>query len=136
MIAIIHSLKCTVPFSIVVPLLSLIVTHCHSLSLFVIHCHSLSLVVPLVVTHCHSLSLVVTRCTIRLSFYKRSSEDTEIFLLTFWSCIKNCLNRNIKVNFKIHDFTTWLTNICKTHIVQYLTKQKQPGNEIWSINRI
>ena len=92
--AIIHSLKCTVPFSYVVPLLSLVITRC------IIRCHSLSLVVPLAVTRsrslsfvvnryhslyhslsflvtccttlCHSLSLVVTRCTTRLSFYKRS----------------------------------------------------------------
>ena len=94
MIAIIHSLKFTVPFSFAVPLLSLAVTHCHSLSLFVTHfhslslvvplvvtrCHSLSLVVPLVVTRCHSLSLVVplvvTRCTTRLFFYKRSEKNT------------------------------------------------------------
>ena len=61
---IIHFLKCTVPFSFVVPLLSLAVTHCHLLSLVVIlavtgcttRCHllyhslyhSLSLDVPLV----------------------------------------------------------------------------------------
>ena len=100
MMAIIHSLECTVPFSFAVPLFSLAVTQCHSLSLFVTHfhslplvvplvvtrchslslvvplvvtcCHSLSLVVPLVVTRCHSLSLVVNRCITRLSFYKRS----------------------------------------------------------------
>ena len=64
--AIIHSLKCTVPFSLVVPLLSLAVTHCYLLSLVVTRCitrcHSLSLVAPLVVTRCHSLSLVVIRC--------------------------------------------------------------------------
>ena len=64
--AIIHSLKCTVPFSLVVPLLSLAVTHCYLFSLFVTRCitpcHSLSLVAPLVVTRCHSLSLVVIRC--------------------------------------------------------------------------
>ena len=99
-VAIIHSLKCTVPFSFVVPLLLLAVTHCHLLSLVVtrcitrchslsfvfILCHSLSLVVPVVVTRCHSLyhslsrvvicchllSFVVTRCTTRLSFYKWS----------------------------------------------------------------
>ena len=57
--AIIHSLKCTMPFSFVVRLLSLSVTHCHLLSLVV------SLVVPLVVTRCHSLPFVVTRCTTR-----------------------------------------------------------------------
>ena len=80
MIAIIYSLKCTVPFSFAVPLLSLAVTHYRSLSLFVtrcttgctIRCHSLSLVLPLVVTRCHSLSLVVTRCATRQSFYKQS----------------------------------------------------------------
>ena len=66
MMVIIHSLKCTVPFSFAVRLLSLAVTHCHSLSLFVTRCHSLSVVVALVVTRCHSLSLfvplVVTCC--------------------------------------------------------------------------
>ena len=59
MMKIIYSLKCTVPFSFVVPLLSLAVIHCHSLSLFVTRCHSLSLVVPLVVIRYHSLSLDV-----------------------------------------------------------------------------
>ena len=61
MMAIIHSLKCTVPFSFAVPLLSLAV-------IIAIRCHSLSLVVPLlslVVIRCHSLyhslSFVVTR---------------------------------------------------------------------------
>ena len=72
--AIIHSLKCIVPFSFAVPLLSLAVTRCYSLSFFFTHFHSLSLVVPLVVTRCHSLSLVVTRCNTRLSFYKRSEK--------------------------------------------------------------
>ena len=68
--AIIHSLKWTVPFSFVVPLLSLAITHCHLQSLvvtrFITRCHSLSFFVPLVVTRCHSLLLVVplvlTRC--------------------------------------------------------------------------
>ena len=91
--AIIHSLKCTVPLSLVVPLLSLAVTHCYLLSLVVTscitcchllslvatlvvtrcttRCHLLSLVVPLIVTCCHSFSLVVTRCTARLSINDR-----------------------------------------------------------------
>ena len=51
------------PFSFVVPLLSLPVTHCHLLSLVVNRCvtryHSLSLIVPLVVFRCHSLTLVI-----------------------------------------------------------------------------
>ena len=80
--AIIHSLKCTVPFSLVVPLLSLAVSHCyllslvvllvatlyhllhHSLSLVVIRCHSLyyslSLFITCCTTRCHLLSFVVT----------------------------------------------------------------------------
>ena len=40
------------------------------------------------------------------------------------------------VNFKIHDVTTWLTNNCNTHIAQYLTKERQPDNETWSIIKI
>ena len=61
--AIIHSLNCKVPFSFVVPLLSLPLTHCHVLSpVFtrcIARCHSLSLGVLLVVTRCHLLSLIV-----------------------------------------------------------------------------
>ena len=67
MMAIIHSLKCTVPFSFAVPLLSLAVTHYHSLPLFVTCCHSLSLVINLCHSLYHSLSLAVTRCHL-LSF--------------------------------------------------------------------
>ena len=84
---IIHSLKCTVPFSLVVPLLSLAVAHCYLLSLVVTCCHSLSLLVTRCTTLCHSLSFVFTRgttrchslsfvdtsqCPTRLSFYKQS----------------------------------------------------------------
>ena len=112
MMAIIHSLTCTVPFSFAVPLLRLAVAYCHLLSLFVTRCHSLSLVaplvvtrchlsslvvplvitrchscslvVPLVVTRCHLLSLVVTRCTTRLSFYKRSETN---WLISKGTCV-------------------------------------------------
>ena len=63
---IIYSLKCIVPFSFVVPLLSLVLTHCHLLAFVVTRhitrCHFLSLVVPVFVTRCHSLSFVITRC--------------------------------------------------------------------------
>ena len=41
-----------------------------------------------------------------------------------------------KVNFKICDVAAWLTNSYNTYIVQYLTKQRQPDNKIWSVNRI
>ena len=40
-----------------------------------------------------------------------------------------------KVNFKMHYVTTWFTNNSNTYITQYLTKVRQPYNEIWSVNR-
>ena len=36
------------------------------------------------------------------------------FVLTFWSCITTTWLG--KVNFKIYDVTTWLSNNCNTHI--------------------
>ena len=59
--AIIHSLKCTVPFSFTVPLLSLAVTRCKSLPLVVTLCHLLHYSLSFVVTRFHSLSLVAIR---------------------------------------------------------------------------
>ena len=108
---IIHSLKCTVPFSLVVPLLSLAVTHCYLLSLVVIRCiiryhllhhslsfvvilchslyHSLSFFITCCTTRCHSLSpvvpLVVTRSTTRLSFYKRSYRSVTFIFQCQWN---------------------------------------------------
>ena len=65
MMAIIYSMKCTVPFSFAVPLLSLAVTHCHLLPLSVTRCitrcHSLYHSMSLVAIRCHSMSFVVTR---------------------------------------------------------------------------
>ena len=46
------------------------------------------------------------------------------------------LDQKVKVNSNIHDVTTQLTSSCNTHIAQYLSKQKQPDNETWSINRL
>ena len=46
------------------------------------------------------------------------------------------LDQNSKVNFKFYDVTVWLTNNSNTHIAQYLEKQRQSDNEIWSVNRI
>ena len=61
--AIIHSLKCTVPFSLVVALPSLLAICCHSLSLFVllivICCHLLYHSLLPVAIGCPSLSLDV-----------------------------------------------------------------------------
>ena len=36
----------------------------------------------------------------------------------------------------IYQITIWLTSICNTHIVQYLRKERQLDNEIWSVIRI
>ena len=44
------------------------------------------------------------------------------------------LDEKDKLNFKIYDVTTWLTNNYNSHIAQYLTKERQPDNEIWSVN--
>ena len=69
------------------------------------------------------------------------SRDIYIFVLTFWSCRKKGLIRKIRlilkftrhklVNKELHPHT--LSNI---HTAQYLTKQRQPGIEIWSSQRI
>ena len=40
-----------------------------------------------------------------------------------------------KINFEIYDVTALLTKNYNTHIAQYLTNERQPGNEIWSVNR-
>ena len=59
MMAVIHSLKGTAPFSFAVPLFSLVVTHCHLLSLFVTRCHSLSLDVTLACVFINDHSFVI-----------------------------------------------------------------------------
>ena len=38
------------------------------------------------------------------------------------------------VNFKIYDVRTYLTNNYNVQIAQYLTKERQPDNENWSVN--
>ena len=108
MMAIIHSLKFTVPFSFAVPLFSFALPHCHSLSLFVTRCTTrcatrcttLCHLLPFVVTHCttrcttrcHLMPFVVTWCTTGLSFYKRSCERVNCEIVTTF-CIKICMLR-------------------------------------------
>ena len=41
------------------------------------------------------------------------------------------LDQKDQANFKIHDFRTWLTNNCNTHIAQYLTKK---GNQTMKLS--
>ena len=41
-----------------------------------------------------------------------------------------------KVSVEIYNVIAWLTNNCNTHITQYLTNNRQPDNEIWSVKGI
>ena len=72
--------------------LSLVVSRCHCCTT---RCnflyHALSLVVIRCTTPCHSLSLVVIRCITRLSFYKRSIQDSHITLLIISTHVYNYL---------------------------------------------
>ena len=116
--AIIHSLKCTVPFSLVVPLLSLAVTHCYLLSLVVTRCitpcHSLSLAAPLVVIRCHSLyhslSFVVTRCT------------TRCHSLSF--VVTRCTTRCHSLSFVFTQCTNRLSFYKRSNLTDFLHDQK------------
>ena len=58
-----------------------------------------------------------------------------LILKARWSCRKNDLIRKM-VKHNIYDIPTWLTNNCKAYIARYLTEEKQPENEVWSVNRI
>ena len=44
--------------------------------------------------------------------------------------------RKNKVQLKISDVTTWLTNNYNTHIAQYFTNYRKLDDEIWSVSRI
>ena len=107
MMVIIHSLKCTVPFSFAVRLLSLAVTHCHSLSLFVTRCHSLSFVVTLCTTCCHLLSFVVNHChslSLDVPLVCLFINDLEFVSMTNKSWVNSqettCENVGLKITFK------------------------------------
>ena len=58
------------------------------------------------------------------------------FLSWFFDHVAQRLDKEDKVNFKIYEVLTFLTNNCNTHINQYLKNVRQSGNEIWSVNRI
>ena len=118
--AVIDSLKGTVPFSFAVPLFSLVVTHCHSLSLFVtrcttrchslslvvIRCHSyhlLSLVVPLVATRFHSLSLDVPLACIFIN-------DHSFVINDVYKNLKQNVNIKVKSKHKVVFHTLYWKN--------------------------
>ena len=44
------------------------------------------------------------------------------FLSWLFGHVEKQLDQKDKVNFKIYEFTAWLTNKCNTHITQYLQK--------------
>ena len=58
------------------------------------------------------------------------------FCLEFLVMKKNGLIRKDKVILKIYDIATWLKNNQNTHTAQYLTKERQPNDKIWPVNRI
>ena len=58
------------------------------------------------------------------------------FCLDFLVMQKRWLDYKDKINFKNYDVTTWLTNNHNTHIAQYPMKERQPDNEICSVNRM
>ena len=57
------------------------------------------------------------------------------FLSRIFGHVAKRVDQKDKVDFKFYDATPWLTNSYNTHIVQYLKKEMQSDNEIWSVNR-
>ena len=55
------------------------------------------------------------------------------WLFGYW---EKQLDKEAKVNFETYDITDWTANNYFTHIAQYLKKEIQSGNEIWSVNKI
>ena len=57
----------------------------------------------------------------------------KIFKCSAWLFVhveEKQLDKKGKVNFKIYDVTGWQINNYKTHIAQYLKKERQSANEI------
>ena len=50
--------------------------------------------------------------------------------------IEKRLDKKAMVDYKVYDVTYRTTNNCNTHITQYLKKQRQSCNEVWSVNKI
>ena len=45
-------------------------------------------------------------------------------------------DKEAKVNFQTYDVTDWTANNQYTHTAQYRKKGRQPGNEIWSVDKL
>ena len=56
------------------------------------------------------------------------------FLSWLFRHVEKWLDSKDKVNFKIYDITTWLTNNWNTQIDQYFKKNRQSGNAILLAN--
>ena len=53
-----------------------------------------------------------------------------------FGCVEKRLDKEAMVNFKIYDVTGQTARNYKTHIAQYLMKERQADNEIWSVNKM
>ena len=62
--------------------------------------------------------------------------ETFKFLCWFFGLVKERLDYKDKADFKNYDVTVWSINNYITHKGQYLTKERQPDNEIWPGNGI
>ena len=68
---------------------------------------------------------------------------TSLFLLKilnlcsdFFDHVEKWLDEKAKFNSRIYDVKDSTTNNYHTHIARYLTKKRQPDNDIWSVNTI
>ena len=100
------------------------------LNAFVIPLMKLKLWYPLLVkgTFSDLRQLLGTKSTLKMmknAFYFTSKAPflfKKSTLSRLFGHVAKWLDKNDKVNFKFYDVTTWLTNNCNTHIVQYLKK--------------
>ena len=71
------------------------------------------------------------------AFYFTSKALFLLKISNFLSChVARRLNEKDTVNFKFYDVTAWLTSNRNVHIAQYFKNERQPDNEIWSVNRM
>ena len=57
------------------------------------------------------------------------------FLSWIFGHVEKQLDQKDKVNFKIYNATTWVTENCNTYVNQYLKKERQSGNDIWLVKK-
>ena len=71
-------------------------------------------------------------------FTSKSLLVLKIFKFLSWHFghVAKRLDMKDKVDFKIYDVTAWFTNNFNTYIVQYLEKEGETDNEIWSVNKM